>query len=123
MKVFYSIIIFSIISGCASAQPVFIPRKIQRTPISHLNPKLQIILIKRLHPDIVKNIKDGTYEKTYPTCGNLVYDGIKYSSGTVIEDDSETYYDNFSGKAIAECGFWSKNRKNCPPKGWTCDGS
>ena len=116
------------ISGCSTYEYVVKPASIIKTPFTHLSPELQKAIAQNNGDIFIEEIKSGKINPMYATCGKLVYVGPKFATDSrgVLEDGPETYYDNYTGKIVANCGFWycaSNNdycRKNCPPKGWSC---
>jgi len=105
MKLILAFALIFFLFGCSSISQEAKPKK------------FQYISYENIHPSIKKRVPKGQSVKA---CGPV----IKFSAPENIEDGSDDYYSNATGKLIFMCGYWQflkyqeKAEKMCPPPGW-----
>lgn len=118
-----------LVTSCAS----HVDRQHSEAAITKTLPAPTLLGFESVHVRIRRELQlqPGDYVES---CGKLVFAGpVKqlkpdgsYGEEVVIADGPAAYYDNSSGKLVAECSFWrcfSDNRycdKYCPPANWKC---
>ncbi len=94
-----------VLFGCSSAQQEAKPKE------------FHYISYEKIHPSLRKRVPNGESVKA---CGSV----ILFPASPEIDDDSDEYYSNTTGKLIIMCGYWQflkyqeKAEKMCPPPRW-----
>jgi hypothetical protein len=120
-------ILFAVIvglGGCSSRYRVKLP------------PRAELLPLERVHWKI-RRFAQPPEGRRMAACGGLVFVGRTWPApGTepteldeiVIADGGSFYFDNRTGRKVAECSYWYCVKHNaecdaaCPPAEWTCDG-
>jgi len=98
-------------------------------------PKARLLPFEKIHKKVRKYLELGQGQRL-ASCGDLVFYGQSYPPfgeydelmAIVLADGPASYFDNRTGKRIAQCGYWYCTNHNnycdrsCPPREWFCEG-
>lgn len=101
-----------------------------------LPPMAKLLPPERVHWKILKFARPREGRRL-AACGDLVFVGRTWPAPgfeqteldeVMLADGGQLYFDNRSGRKVADCSYWYCTRHNaecrtgCPPPEWTCDG-
>jgi hypothetical protein len=101
-----------------------------------LPPRAKLLPPDRIHSKIRK-FADLRENRTLAACHRLVFVGEDWPAPgsepeeldkIVLADGPALYFDNLSGRKVADCSYWYCTHHNaecdagCPPREWTCEG-
>ena len=106
---YFRYFLFLNLLGC-SVTPLIVPQTTISIPFDHLHPRIQ------------KSIGITYRNNSLKACGKMVAIGDWDNPPLMEEAPWGRYYNNRTGRHIANCGMGVENPLAvCPPKGWSCE--